>query len=220
MLLSCFAHHSFINNNNVDTSSINIFVTITAFPPSATIIHQQQQLEPEHGNRDHKIQTDNNGNREIQTCPTSATTTKPFMPNACKSNNNTLSNAIPIHPLNPSTPTLTCRQWRERKDVVLTTRKKWSLIPPKLLRRLFLSWLNNGSNINRIPPKQVCIKYPQWGLNISLIKYVPFCSRRWTGVSLLKFCWNFNNLLHCSAKSRTALRPVLLVVDWWNFDVI
>ena len=36
-----------------------------------------------------------NGNRKIQTCPTSATTTT-FISNACKSNNNTMTNTIPI----------------------------------------------------------------------------------------------------------------------------
>ena len=38
----CYPQQFIININNDDTSSINIFVTMTSFPPSATITHQQQ----------------------------------------------------------------------------------------------------------------------------------------------------------------------------------
>ena len=42
----CYPQQSFININNVGMPSINIFVTMTAFPPSATKTpHQQLQLE-------------------------------------------------------------------------------------------------------------------------------------------------------------------------------
>ena len=51
----CFTPQQyFINNNNVNTSSIKIFVTMTSFPPSAPTMTmaigtpQQQQLQPEH----------------------------------------------------------------------------------------------------------------------------------------------------------------------------
>ena len=81
---------SFSIINSVNTSSINIFVAITSFPPSATETpQQQQQLQPERNpimagvaitkywttdSRDPSNYNRDNVNGEIQTRPTSATT--------------------------------------------------------------------------------------------------------------------------------------------------
>ena len=119
-----FPQQFFIINNGINTFSINTFVAMTSFPPSATGT-PQQHLQPKRkptmaiakyrpmDSCDLSNYNHNNNNHRIQTCLTSATATAPFIFNACKSNNNTMSKAIPIQ-LNPST-TRVCRRYREGK---------------------------------------------------------------------------------------------------------
>ena len=45
-LCVCFSQQSFTINNNINTPSVNSFVTMTSFPPSSTRA-PQQQLQPE-----------------------------------------------------------------------------------------------------------------------------------------------------------------------------